>query len=331
MKSALFAFTEQGAETAEEIARGLHSLEIEATVYLSGRDFKSIYEITAGLFHESGALIFVSACGIAVRAIAPHIKSKALDPAVIVCDELGLHVIPILSGHLGGANRLSLSIAQITGGEAILTTATDIRGVFSVDVWAKDNGLRIRNLGNIKEVSSRLLKGETVGFYSEYPCEGALPKDVVAGELECGIYIGADNEKRPFPVTLSLMPRNLVLGVGCRRATPIDKIENAVKAAGVDPKRVTCLCSIDIKADEPGLLAFAEKHGLKAEFFSAEQLMALEGDFTPSQYVKSVTGADNVCERAATLGGGDGKLTVRKMALDGVTVAVFEKNLILRF
>jgi cobalt-precorrin 5A hydrolase len=203
--------------------------------------------------------------------------------------------------------------------------------VFSVDIWAKIKGLAIKNIEMIKLISTRLLRGEPVGFYSEYPYEGTLPENINEGDSKCGIYIGSDCEKSPFVISLCLSPKNFILGIGCKRGTPQQKIEEAVQYAGVKIDRVFKLCSIDIKANETGLLSFAEEYKLETEFFSAESLMQLPGEFTYSDYVRNVTGADNVCERAATRGGGEGELIIRKTALDGVTVAVFEKKFDLRF
>ncbi len=331
MKCALLAFTARGSETAARISAALRENGCETETFVTGRDFESVRAIVGRIFPIFDVLVFVGACGIAVRTIAPHIKSKATDPAVIVCDELGKHAIPILSGHIGGANEMAVDIAAALGGEAVLTTATDINGVFAADLWAKKNGLVIRNLGIVKLVSSRILNGEPVGFVSEYDYEGELPPGVSEGDHKCGIYVGADDKRKPFQITLSMAPKNLVLGIGCRRGAPLEKIEEAISFAGVEIERVTKLCSIDIKANEPGLLEFARKRGLETEFFSAESLMSLEGEFSSSDYVRSATGADNVCERAAALGGGKGKLVVRKKSLNGVTVAVFEKYVSLRF
>jgi len=331
MKCALFAFTACGAETAERISEGLVEKGFDACVYLSQRDFAEIRTITGKLFPDFDSLIYIGSCGIAVRAVAPYIKSKATDPAVVVCDELGKHAIPLLSGHLGGANELAQLIAALTGGEAVLTTATDVHGVFSVDVWAKKNGLHIRRLSMIKEISSRILRGETVGFSSDYPYAGTLPVGLAEGDYECGIYVGTDDEKAPFPLTMSLVPKNLVVGIGCKKGISGAAIEAAAIAAEIPLYRVIKLCSIDIKSHEKGLLEFAASHKLDIEFYSADELLKAEGSFTPSSFVRSVTGVDNVCERAAVSGGGVGKLILKKHALDGVTVAVFEKEFILRF
>ena len=132
--------------------------------------------------------------------------------------------------------------------------------------------------------------------------------------------------KEPFSETLSVIPRALTLGLGCRRGTAKEAIEQTVfevfKENGLDLRAVREAASIDLKADEPGLLAFCEQLGISVLFYAAETLAAVRGSFTPSAFVQKVTGVDNVCERSAAAGGG--KLIVKKTARRGVTVAVAE-------
>ena len=126
-------------------------------------------------------IIFIGATGIAVRSIAPFVKDKLTDSPVIVIDELGQFVIPLLSGHVGGANALAQEISQAIGATPVITTATDINKVFAVDVFAEKNGLRLLDKSKIKTVSSKILKGETIIIKSEIdgvPFEGVQPDRV---------------------------------------------------------------------------------------------------------------------------------------------------------
>ena len=165
---------------------------------------ESVMRWAAEAFGSSDALLFIGAVGIAVRAIAPLLRSKTVDPAVVVMDELGRHVIPILSGHIGGANELALEIARRTGAQPVITTATDINGVPAIDVWAKKHDCAIENPQAIKAVSSAVLSGGQVG-----------------------VMITERDIKPPFEVTLKLRPRTLVLGAGCRRGTDAAAFERA--------------------------------------------------------------------------------------------------------
>ena len=130
---AYLSFTKRGAELAERLQKALGG-ETASGVTLSAW--------TADNFPVRRALVYVGAAGIAVRAIAPYLQSKATDPAVIAVDERGLFVVPLASGHLGGANDLARQIASLTGGTAVITTATDINGVFAVDGCSRRFRLR---------------------------------------------------------------------------------------------------------------------------------------------------------------------------------------------
>ncbi len=164
----LIAFTDRGEGTARLIRDGLSEPTAEITVSRGGED-TPVSEWVRRYFYEADALIFVGAAGIAVRAVAPFVESKAYDPAVIAVDEYGKNVIPLLSGHLGGANRMSARIAGITGGNAVITTATDINASFAVDSWAAEQGLKVINPEYIKVISSAVLRGESIVFESLYP------------------------------------------------------------------------------------------------------------------------------------------------------------------
>lgn len=323
------------------------------------------------------ALIFVGAAGIAVRAIAPHVKKKTEDPAVVVVDERGQFVISLLSGHMGGANQLARRIAAGIGAMPVITTATDVNDLLSVDQWAKEQGLTIDSMSAAKEISARLLSGETVGVYSRWPVAGTLPKGLVwrsesvssppegggqifpDPEIPAGIVISDRTADRGrFAVTLQLIPKSVVLGMGCRRNIAGEKVRElagmALEQAGIHRCAVGALASIDIKKDEGGLLALAAEWGIPFLTYSAEQLAAVSpspvqsllddrssqtlvdhsapeatGQNAPklasSAFVKSITGVDNVCERAALLAAGEkSRLIVRKTAREGVTVAVAE-------
>ena len=284
-------------------------------------------------FQEADALVFVCASGIAVRAVAPHVKDKRTDPAVLVLDEGGTFVIPLLSGHLGGANALAEALAKQLGATPVLTTATDVNGLFAVDVFAKANDLYIEDMALAKAVSAALLAGEKVGFRSDLPVEGALPAGLTAGEADLGILVSAADEK-PFPRTLRLIPRRYTAGLGCRRGKSEEELEaflmENLARCGVGVYELKALASIDLKKDEPGLVSLAGKLAVPFLTYSAEELQQVSGDFTPSAFVKETTGVDSVCERAAVLASG-GQLIERKVAENGMTFALAKQEEAIRF
>lgn len=337
MKLTLFAYSRRGCATARRIMAVLPGDWCAcAPERLAEPDFTPMPKGAAALygqrFADSDALIFVGSCGIAVREIAPWVRSKCTDPAVLCVDERGGFVIPLLSGHIGGANALARRLAAALQATAVITTATDINGRFSADAWAAENGMIIDDMAAAKAVSAAILEGD-VPLKSDFPLASDLPAGTVPGERgPLGIYVTCTTA-RPFDRTLRLIPRCLHLGIGCRRGTESGAIAAAVDGAlsqsGLDPRAVKDASSIDLKAEEPGLLAFCRSRDWPVRFYSAGELEQVPGDFTPSDFVRSVTGVDNVCERAALAGGG--RLIVRKTAADGVTVAVALEETEVRF
>ena len=327
MTTAVIAFTRRGAALGRTLADALGGtlyaparLAPDAGAEPSGE----LRAWAAERWRDTDALVFVGAAGIAVRAVAPWVKDKFTDPAVVSVDEAGRFAVPLLSGHVGGANELALRVAALTGGQAAVSTATDVNGIFAVDVWAKEHGLLLTDRVLAKEVSAALLEGRAVGFRSDFG--HTSPAGLTEGPAGLGVWITDRVGEGPFPRTLRLVPKSLILGIGCRRGTPAEAIGAAADAAlaGYEPRAVAAAATIDLKKEETGLLAFCQARGLPLLTFSAGELAEAEGDFTPSEFVQSVTGVDNVCERAAAAAGG--RIVVPKRAGGGVTAAVARKE-----
>ena len=386
MKISIICFTLTGQQTGEKLKKALEEQEHAVSLYTKSKYIpESIKESTkqwAGKqFESADGIIFIGATGIAVRSIAPYVASKKTDPAVLVTDECGKFVISLLSGHLGGANELALQAAEALHAVPIVTTATDLEGKFAVDVFAKKNNCHIFRMKEAKLVSAALLAGEKVGFYSEFPWEGELPDGLVnccglrdenwISENEPGTNVQNDNQIKsasdlfpkvgiavtihknctPFLSTTHVVPQAVALGMGCRKNKEAQAVEKAaftcLEENQIYPQAVACLASIDIKKEEPGLLALAEKMGIPFETFSSEELLAVKGEFTASSFVSRTVGVDNVCERSAIKaaqdriclntgripernqtkpgtrrGGEHCRLIQRKQAADGVTAAL---------
>lgn len=322
---AIVSLTRNGTELNLKLCKCLNAYGYTLEKYcIEGLEgFTNIRDVVRLVFTHYDALVFIGACGIAVRSIAPYIKNKLTDIPVVVCDELGQYAIPILSGHLGGANLLSQRVAEATNGVAVITTATDINHKFSVDTWAKSNHLTIVEPQKIKIVSSALLDGIPVGFYSDIPMD--TPQGLsTSGRV--GIVVSNYVSTNPFEDTLHLLPKNLVLGIGCKRGTTMETVENVVlstlRTLHLDIRSVARVCSIDLKADEEGILKFCQEYHLSTEFYTADELNAVRGSFSVSKFVKGVTGVDCVCERSAVRGAMHGELLQKKVSNSGVTVAV---------
>lgn len=285
------------------------------------------------------ALVFIGACGIAVRTIAPWITDKLHDSPVLVMDEQGQYVIPLLSGHVGGANELAARLAKALGAIPVITTATDLHGSFAVDLFAKRNDLWIRNREGIARVSAKVLAGEDITMSVE---TGHLAADeaIPAGIRLCAyppeekvdvlIADGMEETLQEEAVRLLLQPKKYILGVGCKKGTDSVKLETFLRKIleeqGIAMEQIAALASIDVKKEERCLLDFSEKYRIPFRTYSAQELQAVPGTFHSSDFVKSQVGVDNVCERAAMKAAGtDGRICRAKQAQDGMTVAVAEK------
>ena len=289
MKISAIAFTEKGQSWADILG-----IPVDRGI--------PVMQWTRQHFDVSDALLFIGACGIAVRAIAPLIKDKTTDPAVVVMDEAGQHVIPLLSGHIGGANALAIRIAEKTGAVPVVTTATDLRGIPAIDAWAVENDCAIENPAAIKAFSAAALAGRSVGV--------AITERAI---------------QPPFPVTLILRPRTLALGAGCKKDTDPavfeEKALDFLRQCGVSLLAVKALATIDIKKEEPALNRFCDKYRLPLLAYSADELRAAPGVFAHSVFVEKTVGVGNVCERAAVLASG-GVLLMGKTAQAGITFAL---------
>lgn len=277
------------------------------------------------MFLKKQALIFVGATGIAVRAIAPFLKGKHEDPAVIVIDESGKFVISLLSGHIGGANKLTEEISGMLTAMPIITTATDARGIFSVDSFAVKNGFYIDDLSIAKKISAKLLDEQEVFIQSDFDLIN-VPKELkneTDGNLGISISI---YDKKPFFDTLLLVPRLLTLGIGCKRGKSFLELENffieTLKSEGISRFAISNVSSIDIKKDEPCLIELCEKYKWKFDVYNEEELNFVSGEFTGSEFVKRTVGVDSVCERSCILGSNNGELLLKKRAKNGMTIAI---------
>lgn len=310
------------------------------------------------------SLLFIGACGIAVRAIAPFLTDKLNDMPVLVMDEQGCFVIPILAGHVGGANELALSLAEHMGSTPVITTATDLNHCFAVDLFAKRNALHIVNKDGIAKVSSRILAGEEVTMaVEEGHLQGEVSEDisVVSAELtedvpaaltesaidasaaliessaESPVVTEASVDVLVAPASygkgrlLTLRPKEYVIGIGCKRGKAAEQIDDFVhrvlKESGISMEQVAALVSIDRKKDEEGILWMSSHYGIPFVTYSAEELQQVEGSFHASEFVKSQVGVDNVCERAALRFSGPGGILITgKQAEDGITAAIAKRR-----
>lgn len=330
---------------------------------------ETVTELTGSWFADRDAILYFCASGIAVRSIAPFIRHKAKDPAVLVIDETGKFCISLLSGHLGGANALAEEVSGLMADQGmipVITTATDREGRFAVDEFARKNGLVLTDFQSAKEISAAILHGEKILFECGYPVEGEVPEELIlerskkenrqekencerdgswghekpesdstdrktemlSGRKRILISdrIHTDTEVTEKECCLQLLPKNIVIGIGCRKGTDRDVIWQAVtdhlQSLSLSEEALAGVASIDLKQEEEGILAFCREKQIPFMTYSAEQLQKQMGSFTPSEFVEKITGVDNVCERSVVAAGAT--LLSGKRAENGVTTAVGE-------
>lgn len=349
-KVRIYSFTKTGGYLAEELCEKLNAAGYVCEGYTVSRfaEHCGVKELTKGWKEELGtvwgseALVFIGAAGIAVRTVAPFVKDKFTDSAVIVLDETGEFVIPLLSGHVGGAVELASRLADYTGGTAVITTATDVQKKFAVDVFAKENGLILTSREHAKKISAGILEKEKTGIFSEFPVSGDIPQELTLckneEELETcrgKIVICTRMPEKEIPGALYLLPRSLYVGMGCRKGSAGNilsrELSNILRQHGFLPQQICAIGSIDLKKEEPGLLELAESLGVGFCTFSAEELKKISTVSASSEFVRRITGVDNVCERAAKKMCPNGQLVQEKICLDQCTIAIVCRECVIKF
>ncbi|MCR5215403.1 MAG: cobalamin biosynthesis protein [Lachnospiraceae bacterium] len=290
-------------------------------------------------------MVFIGACGIAVRTIAPFLQDKLTDPAILVMDEAGEYVIPILSGHVGGANALSREVEALMGAKPVITTATDVQKKCAMDVIARKNGFRIVNRSQIAVVAKKALEGYPIKLLL---CDGITVKEPVPEGIMCFLEQDHAGGCKDMDVILCqtipegdflagknaplvLQHQELILGIGCKKGTVREAIDTLVLEAlsniSSSMDAVAGIATIDLKKREYGLLAFGQSYGKDIYTYDAETLKAVSGTFAESKFVEEITGVGNVCERAALKAAGEGAMLISpKLAKNGVTVAIARRK-----
>lgn len=341
MKIVMFAFSPEGIRNMDRL-RGRwektdRQVEIQSVVKCRGESRRNedapLEELVKEAFSSADALIFWCAAGIAVRCIAPCLTHKSQDPAVLVLDERGKHCISLLSGHMGGANALAGTVSALCGAEPVITTGTDTEHRFSVDEFARCNGLVVTDWEKAKRISAKVLAGETLtigsGMKKEQYCpvEGLEEQNWKEGEFlsNADVWITPRRITAPDQV-LQLIPRNLTVGIGCRKGTELSALHAALdrfmEQTGLDCRGICRITSIDRKKEEQGLVDLASDLGVPFVTYTSEELLQAPGEYPSSEFVREITGVDNVCQRSAMLGAGDGAAVIaEKTVVDGITMA----------
>ena len=335
-----YSFTEKGKELGKKIAQ---YKKYAAAHFHNAETDGGIKALLSADFKTKDALIFISSAGIAVRMIKDLIKTKTTDPAVIVINDTGKFVIPLLSGHVGGANRIAAELAAFIGGQCIITTASDNRSIEAVDLFAQKNGYTILSQADAKKITQLMVNGKTVGFYFDEECAEKRPPAIDYPDLIFlsdkpptkaidGTIIISKKPPEKLPAFLTecsfvlLVPRTLNVGIGLKKGAGKTAVKHAVEKAlasvGKNIGEIRALASIDIKKEENGLIEFAKEINAALFFFSADAIKRVEDKFSKSLFVKKTVGVYNVSAPCACLLGGT--VILDKFKYQGVTVSVSE-------
>ena len=348
-----FSLTAQGNALASRLAQGIPGDIVTKETLLLQKE--SLAEAVGRLWAGADGLVFIMASGIVVRTIAPLLSSKTSDPGVVVMDLYGRFAVSLLSGHLGGANALARRLSAISGGQAVITTGTDVAHTVAFDVFAKARGFSIENIGDLKYVSSAMIEKMPVRLFSPWPGVPEFPGNVRVFEEKPAfikepldkspcVFIGhtydepdflsRGGKNRDFPV-LYLRPGNLYIGVGCKKnvdcAAMVHAFEDFFEKNQINAQNVAGLATIDLKKDEPAIALLCEKYHLGLSIIDKEIIGRLEaqGILHTSDFVRQTTGVGSVSEGCAlgaamTAGNGRARLVCPKTKYTGITFALAE-------
>lgn len=362
MKVAFIALTKKGMEQAAIYAE---TLPVRPDLYLHEhiasdlpdvRHFQNLRVIVPELWANYRLIVFIMATGIVIRHVSQFLQAKDRDPAILAGDEGGKFIIPLLSGHLGGANAWANYFAHNSQATAVITTATDVNGFIAPDEYARRLKWKIDPITNLKIVNRNLLEQGFLKVWSDFPLPSDHPirKDpnyiylgkYDEGNLETGLSTTSStlrsNEtllKEQSDVIIStfwteiknqirLIPPLLSIGVGCRKGITkdliLDGLELALKQIQASNLAIKGLYSIDRKSDESGLQQAAEQLGIPFMTFSAQDIQSVNErrNLAQSTFVRKELGVDGVCEAASLLGTIQGELILRKCKDRGMTFAI---------
>jgi precorrin-4 C11-methyltransferase len=347
---AIVSLTRGGTETGKKLLELLP----EAVLYAPARFIEasvgirpyteSVRQVLHSAFQEHSTIVCIMACGIVVRELAPLLRNKHCDPGLVVLDESGHYAISLLSGHKGGANRLARQIADLLGGQAILTTSSDVQGLPALDLLGQQYGWYTEKSSQLTAVSAALVNGDTIGVFQDIGDRSWWPavnlqdnvtqynsiETLIEAQPSAALLIthrnAGDTITPSYPPTVIYRPSCLNVGVGCNRNTPAEEIIQAVEQtlteAGLSIHSIATLATIEDKADEEGLLAAGERRGWPLQVFTRNQIGTVPSVPNPSEWALRALGVQGVAEPAALLAAGTNKLLVEKRKFENVTVAV---------
>ena len=271
-------------------------------------------------FETKRPLIFVGAVGIAIRAVAPFVRHKSLDPPVVVLDEGGRFVVSLLSGHLGGANELARKIADLLGATPVITTASEVRGLPALDLWLRANEAVITDWETVRRLQGKLLNQGTLKVFVTPPLRIKPPPPMEETEDPREADLILDFRGEPGLKNVFLV-KKIVLGLGFhdQEEDLPSKVKEILKKAGLAQEAVKVIATLKERGKNPGLLALARELGAEIRLFPRQELSQLKPP-SPS-YARKAMNLPGVAEPSALLGANMGPLVLPKTVFNGVTLA----------
>ncbi|WKY44122.1 cobalt-precorrin 5A hydrolase [Eubacteriaceae bacterium ES2] len=348
-KWAIITLSQDGVTTARRLSKRLDDREVSIFTKekYAGDQEKLIKSDISTFFgeiiKEFPVIIAIMATGIVVRAVAPYLVHKSKDPAILVMDTKGEFVISLLSGHLGGANDCARIIEKRFGSKAVITTGTDVKGTMAVDVLAEKINCQIADFTAAKDITAQILNGEKIGILSEDQINLTgidLPYNIVIcpdpeqmSDLQGLIRISSQLKERDYGLPqVRLVPKNIVIGIGCRRNVPgakiLAKIEETFLSVGLDLRSIKLLATVTLKADEAGITEACQVLKAKKVIIPDEMVKMVQNRFEGSDFVFQTTGMYAVSEPCGYIASGFGECLIEKKKLDGITLSVWRENIV---
>ena len=333
MKIAIISVSKKGYKLSLLIKEELNK---DSTIISTDIYYKNVKETFKLLFYEYDAIIAIMASGILIRSISPLIESKVSDPAILNIDEKGNFVISVLSGHLGGANKLTMKLASVINATPVITTATDVNKKLGIDVIAKDLYLTIDNTSEILYFNKAILENKKITFRLNSQVNYEFLFDYLnKNTLEINLSIEYDDLVNIDEIEviyenhkLTMKIEDIVMGIGCKKGKSREDIligvNKAVSDLNISKNRISKLSSAEIKKNEKGILDLGEKLDVPIYFIEIDKLKLLKSnELNESEFVKSKFGIGSVSEASALITAGfNSKLIYKKTAFNGVTIAI---------
>ena len=340
----IFAFTKPAVKLGLKIKK----LYNESDLFVSVRNINvdaeckpiegKFNDFLAKNWDKYDSFIMIMATGIVVRSIANLIKHKSVDPGVLVVDQKGEFVIPLLSGHLGGANELANELAKKIKATAVITTASDVQGVPAIDDIARKNNCEIEKLPMIKDIASLIIENKEVALYTSVKLDlhflgnfhvfESFHKDKFLnypGVICMTEQIINDFRYNEVP-NVWLRPKNIIVGIGCKKGKSkediLKAIQSSMKENNISMKSIKCIATVEIKKDEEGIVKTTEELGVPLKWYTINEIKKIEDNFSQSKFVKQTIGVGAVCEPSAYLAAEKPLLISHKTSYEGITIAL---------